>query len=249
VPTPSGPRPTVLRQRALDTATTVVQRMWGVAKRHGTVTPGHPLARRFGSMGEGSWVSFPPGDYVNLHAVHLGRNVVIGADVTLAVGMPTEQYPADCEPVISFGDRTTVGKGCWFVARQRVLLEDDVTLAPNVYITDHNHTYADPWLPVGQQILQCDPVRIGSGTWIGTNVVVLPGADVGRNCAIAAGTVVRGTIPDHSVVAGVPGKVVRRWTEAEGWQPPMARPVEVLPGWPVGVPPADRTPEAPDPEA
>jgi acetyltransferase-like isoleucine patch superfamily enzyme len=211
-----------------------------LAKRHGMVRPWHPLAGQFASMGEGSWVAFPPGDYVNAHAVRIGRECMLGADVTLAVGMPNEEFPAGCDPVIDFGDRTTIGKNCWFVAREKVVLEHDVTLAPNVYITDHNHTYADPWLPVGQQILQCEPVRIGAGTWIGTNVVVLPGADVGRNCAIAAGTVVRGVIPDHSVVAGVPGKVVRRWTEAGGWEPPLPRPVEVPLGWPVGVPPSDR---------
>ena len=237
---PAVPLPPSIRARARDLATTAVHRSWLLAKRHGLVTPRHPLSRQYRSMGEGSWVAFPPGDYVNAHAVSIGRNCVLGADVTLAVGMPTEVYAADCDPVIEFGDRTTVGKSCWFVAREKIVLEEDVTLAPNVYITDHNHTYADPWLPVGQQILQCEPVRVGAGTWIGTNVVVLPGADIGRNCAIAAGTVVRGTIPDHSVVAGVPGKVVRRWTESDGWQPPMAKPVVVLPGWPVGVPPADR---------
>jgi len=136
--------------------------------------------------------------------------------------------------VIEIGDRTTVGKDCWFVARHSIVLEHDVTVAPNVYFTDHNHTYADPWLPVGRQVLQGAEVRVGAGSWIATNVVVLPGARI-----IAAGAVVRGEIPDHSVVAGVPGRVVRRWTRADGWQPPFARPVEVIEGWPVGVPPEE----------
>ena len=234
------PLPPALRARAETLATSAINRSWLLAKRYGMVRPWHPLARRFGAMGEGSWVSFPPGDHVNVHAVRIGRECVIGPQVTLAIGMPGEVYPPDCPPVVEIGDRTTVGKGCWFVARERIVLEEDVTLAPNIYFTDHNHTYADPWLPVGQQVLQVDPVRIGAGTWIGTNVVVLPGTDIGRNCAIAAGTVVRGTIPDHSVVAGVPGKVIRRWTEADGWQPPMANPPQVIEGWPVGVPPTDR---------
>ena len=38
---------------------------------------------------------------------------------------------------------------------------------------------------------------------------------------VAAGSVVRGEVPDHSVVAGAPARVVRSWTEAEGWQPPF----------------------------
>ncbi len=229
--------PPAIRARAQGLATTAIHRSWTAVKRLGTVRPWHPLAARFGAMGAGSWVSFPPGDYVNVHAVDIGEQCVIGAGVTLAVGMPGEVYPPDCPTVIEFGDRTTVGKGCWFVARERIVLEADVTLAPNVYITDHNHTYADPWLPVGLQVMQSEPVRIGAGTWIGTNVVVLPGTDIGRNCAVAAGAVVRGAIPDHSVVAGVPGKVIRRWTEAGGWEPAIPRPPQVPDGWPVGVPP------------
>jgi acetyltransferase-like isoleucine patch superfamily enzyme len=49
---------------------------------------------------------------------------------------------------------------------------------------------------------------------------VLPGARIGRNVVIAAGSVVRGEVPDRCVVAGVPAKVVRAYTEA-GWLPPL----------------------------
>ena len=53
--------------------------------------------------------------------------------------------------------------------------------------------------------------RIGEGTLIGMNAVVLDGADVGRGCLIAAGAVVTpgAVIPDHSLVAGVPGRVLK----------------------------------------
>ncbi len=227
-----------LRDLARRWTTTVANKAWVWAGVNGAVTPGHPLARQFGALGPGSRVAFPPGDRLNPHAVHIGSGCFVGAGVTLSVGMPTEVYPPSCAPVIEVGDRGVIGKDCWLVARERLVLEDDVTLAPNVYITDHNHTYTDPWLPVGRQVLQSAPVRIGAGSWLATNVVVLPGADIGRNCTIAAGTVVRGTVPDHSVVAGVPGKVIRRWTETGGWDPPVPSPVEVPEGWPVGRPPS-----------
>lgn len=231
-----------LRARGRRVISSVLDRTWEWARRAGAIDDTHPLARRYGSFGAGSYVAFPRGDCTNPHAIHIGAGCFIGAGTTLAVGMPTEVYAPDHAPVIEIGDRTTVGKDCWFVARHSIVLEHDVTVAPNVYFTDHNHTYADPWLPVGQQVLQGDEVRVGAGTWIATNVVVLPGARIGRNCAIAAGAVVRGEIPDHSVVAGVPGRVVRRWTRADGWQPPFTTPVEVIEGWPVGVPPEDEPP-------
>jgi acetyltransferase-like isoleucine patch superfamily enzyme len=60
-------------------------------------------------------------------------------------------------------------------------------------------------------------VRIGSGSWLGANAVILPGTTIGEHVVVAAGAVVRGDIPDHCVVAGVPAKIVRRFVDGEGW--------------------------------
>src|SRR5260370_7033515 len=60
-------------------------------------------------------------------------------------------------------------------------------------------------------------VQIGSGSWLGAGAVVLPGACIGRNVVIAAGSVVRGTVPDRCVVAGVPARVVRSYVPGDGW--------------------------------
>jgi acetyltransferase-like isoleucine patch superfamily enzyme len=60
-------------------------------------------------------------------------------------------------------------------------------------------------------------VRIGSGSWLGANVVILPGTQIGEHVVVAAGAVVRGEVPDRCVVAGVPARIVRRWVEGQGW--------------------------------
>jgi hypothetical protein len=59
--------------------------------------------------------------------------------------------------------------------------------------------------------------------------VVLPGACIGRNVVIAAGSVVRGTVPDRCVVAGVPAQVVRSYVPGGGWSP-LSGPGSVLAG-------------------
>jgi acetyltransferase-like isoleucine patch superfamily enzyme len=47
--------------------------------------------------------------------------------------------------------------------------------------------------------------------------VVLPGTVLGRNVVVGAGAVVRGTFPDHCVIAGVPARIVRRYVPGSGW--------------------------------
>jgi acetyltransferase-like isoleucine patch superfamily enzyme len=90
-----------------------------------------------------------------------------------------------------------------------------------VYITDHNHNYRDVDVPIASQWPIEDPVRIGAGSWLGTGVIVLPGSDIGRNVAIAAGSIVRGSIPDFAVAAGAPARVIRQHSAQDGWVPPL----------------------------
>jgi acetyltransferase-like isoleucine patch superfamily enzyme len=144
--------------------------------------------------------------------------------------------PPGRDIVITIGDRTTIGRGSMLNGRIGIHLDHDVTLAPNVYNTDHNHTYGDVTTPIGLQLLEEAPVYIGPGCWLATNVVVLPGTTIGRHVTVAAGAVVRGDIPDFCVVAGAPAKVVRRWTEDGGWDPPLRHEFEIPEGWPTGYP-------------
>ena len=88
-----------------------------------------------------------------------------------------------------------------------------------MYVTDQNHGYEDLDLPIGTQMWKNEPVSIGSGSWLGHGAIVLPGSRIGRHVVIAAGAVVAGIeVPDYSVVAGVPARVVRRFVEGDGWE-------------------------------
>jgi acetyltransferase-like isoleucine patch superfamily enzyme len=119
------------------------------------------------------------------------------------------------------------------VAHRSVVIGDDVFTGPDCYVTDQNHVYADPDVPIGKQWPTDDPVEIGAGSWLGAGCVILPGTRLGRNTVVAAGSVVRGEFPDHAVLAGAPAKVVRRYEPATGWQPEL-RDLDSDPpeGWP-----------------
>jgi acetyltransferase-like isoleucine patch superfamily enzyme len=90
-----------------------------------------------------------------------------------------------------------------------VHLEKDVLLAAGVHIPSGAaiHGIDDVDAPIRDQPGVRTMVRIGEGSWIGSAAVVM--ADVGRHSVIGAGSVVTRPIPDYSVAAGAPAKVIR----------------------------------------
>jgi acetyltransferase-like isoleucine patch superfamily enzyme len=224
--------PSDLSPRARNLAAAAIHRAWAWVSAVGSVSPDDARGRRFRSMGESSCIAFPPGSVFGERWIEIGCRTLVGPHVSLAVGMPDEPIGADAPAVIVIGDRCSIGRGSSIVGRCHIEIGDDVTTGPNVYITDHNHTYADPDIPIARQWPAEEPVRVGTGSWLGAGVIILPGADVGRNVTVAAGSVVRGTVADHSVIAGAPARVVRRHVEGQGWQPPIRAQVRKVPdGW------------------
>jgi acetyltransferase-like isoleucine patch superfamily enzyme len=193
-----------------------VRAAWDVVGDLGAVGPDDERGRRFGAMGRGACLLFPPGAVYNEHLIHIGAETIVGPGVSLSAGMaPGQVMPTD--PVVSIGSRCLIGRGSHIVGHWEIVLGDDIQTGPYVYITDQNHTYLDPLEPIGRQWPTEAAVRVGSGSWLGANAVILPGAQIGEHVVVAAGAVVRGEVPDRCVVAGVPARIVRRWVEGTGW--------------------------------
>lgn len=89
----------------------------------------------------------------------------------------------------------------------RVDIGDYCLIGPNTLISTVGH----PLSPRGRRakLANSKPVRIGDDVWIGGNCTILPGVSVGNNVIIAAGSVVTKDVPDNSVVAGAPARVLR----------------------------------------
>lgn len=200
----------------------VVHAGWNLVSRLGDVGATGPIARRYHSVGRGSAIAFPRGSVFGERWIAIGEDTLIAAHVSMSVGMPAAPGVEHEPPVITIGDRCSVGRGGYIVGGCGIVIEDDVIMGPNVYVTDHNHSYEDVTIPIWQQWPAEAPVRVGAGSWLGANVVVLPGATIGRSVTVAAGSVVRGHVPDRCVVAGTPARVVRRHDDARGWLPPGA---------------------------
>ena len=118
-----------------------------------------------------------------------------------------------------YGSHIEVGKNffanynCTIIDVARVTIGDNCQMAPNVSI----YTAGHPLHPVSRnsRYEYGMPVSIGDNCWIGGNTVIVPGVTIGDNCVIGAGSVVTKDIPDWSLAAGNPARVIRRITEED----------------------------------
>ncbi|MBO9521146.1 MAG: acyltransferase [Nocardioidaceae bacterium] len=161
-------------------------------------------------------------------SIHLGENTLVGAHCTLLVGYAPDDPDVPARGLV-IGDRCVIGAGSILTAHSCIEIGDDVWFGRDVFVSDASHGYQDPETPIGLQLGAHQPVRVGAGTWVGHGAIILPGASIGRNVVVGAGSVVRGEIPDHAVVAGVPAKVVRRLEPGLGWV--GSRTDDVRPAW------------------
>ncbi len=117
--------------------------------------------------------------------------------------------------VLSIGDNVTLGANSQVSAKCSVVISDNVLLAPNVYISDHDHVYEDISRPINLQGNTAGRMlKIGQSSWIGRNACVM--ANVGCHSVIGANSVVTHDIPDYCVAVGIPARVVKRYDASLG---------------------------------
>lgn len=91
-------------------------------------------------------------------------------------------------------------------------IHEGVTISSYVRVLSHDWSLYTVSKSVGhfskKPIGRISPVSIGPYSFVGTGTVIMPGTVIGRGCLIGAGTVVRGNIPDYSIVVGSPGNII-----------------------------------------
>ena len=118
-----------------------------------------------------------------------------------------------------YGSHIEVGKNffanynCTLLDVAKIKIGDNCQMAPNVAI----YTAGHPIHPVSRNSAYeyGKEVTIGDNVWLGGNTVVCPGVHIGNNVVIGAGSVVTKDIPDWSIAAGNPCKVIRKITDAD----------------------------------
>lgn len=130
------------------------------------------------------------------------RRTLADCDRTVAVEYGTLFSQAGTR----LGENVYIGPYCCI---GRADIQRDVLLAAGVHVPSGamRHGTRDVTTPIREQPGMLKIVTVGEGTWVGSTAVLL--ADVGKHCVVAAGAVVTKPIPDYSVAAGIPARVLR----------------------------------------
>jgi acetyltransferase-like isoleucine patch superfamily enzyme len=166
--------------------------------------------RGFAFVGEGTYLR-------STASIHNPQHIRLGQSVSAETGLIIEAFDefagARYTPRITIGDRVSFGYHCHVGCIDEVSIGNDVLIASRVFIADHAHgdtASLEPSIPPAKRRLHSKgPVRIGSGVWIGEGVVILSGVTIGDHAIIGANSVVTRDVPECTVMAGAPAKLIK----------------------------------------
>ena len=151
---------------------------------------------------------------------HRGRHAIIHHSVRMDTPPYRKFWLGDYSVVESFacinnavgdviiGNHTRIGLHNTIIGP--VTIGSHVNLAQGITITALNHNFDDSEKCIDQQGISTKEVVLEDDIWVGANAVILPGVTIGKHAVVAAGAIVTKDVPPHSLVAGVPAKVIRQ---------------------------------------
>jgi acetyltransferase-like isoleucine patch superfamily enzyme len=118
---------------------------------------------------------------------------------------------------VHIGDNSRIGISNVLIGP--VNIGNHVIIAQNVVMSGLNHGYEDIHTPIRLQPCTTSPITIGNDSWIGANAVITAGVQIGKHVIVAAGSVVTKNVPDFSIVAGNPARIIKQYNEiTQSWE-------------------------------
>lgn len=161
-----------------------------------------------------------PVDIRGRKGIDFGRSLTTGKYCRL------ETHCNKKEKVLHFGNDVQINDFVHIVAKEKVFIGNNVLIASKVFITDCEHgSYKGdendsfPLTDPKERELSSNPVVIEDNVWIGENVSILPGVTIGKGSVIGANSVVTKSIPEFSIAAGSPARVIKEFNfEIKKWE-------------------------------
>jgi acetyltransferase-like isoleucine patch superfamily enzyme len=150
--------------------------------------------------------------YINalsLNGIVVKNNVSIARNCTLiCTGVIAQKGKG-----IIIGNDSGINAGTYLGGQGGIEIGDNVIIGPGVKIFSENHNFSDLKINIKDQGVIRNGVCIKNNCWVGAGVTILAGVTIGEGSVIAAGSVVTKTVAPNSIVAGVPGKVLKKRNE------------------------------------
>jgi acetyltransferase-like isoleucine patch superfamily enzyme len=159
---------------------------------------------------------------VYLHAcpagIEIGENTLVMHHAELHVynfrGLPRAG--------IRIGRDSLIGEFSVLRGQGGIVIGDRVYTSPLVQLAAVNHVFADPARPFVEQGITAQGITVEDDVWIGAGAIITDGVRIGQGAVVAAGAVVTRDVPPHTVVAGIPARVVKT---INGEEPPPDTPI------------------------
>jgi len=148
----------------------------------------------------------------------------LGLGLTTGRHVRLDAFPINPDRnVLIIGNNVQLNDSVHIGAVELVVIGDNSLIASRVFITDHSHgVYDQPDVgsspdvkPVDRPIV-AKPVCIGRNVWLGEQVCILPGVNIGDGAIIGANSVVTRNIPARTIAAGNPAYVIKRFDDETG---------------------------------
>lgn len=159
-------------------------------------------------LGHGAYLD----EHTYLHACPAG--IEIGAGTLVMHGAVLHVYNFRDLPHagITIGRDSLIGEYTVIRGQGGVTLGDRVYTSPHTQIIAVNHVFDDPARSFTEQGITAEGIVIEDDVWLGAGAVITDGVRVGRGAVVAAGAVVTRDVPPHTVVGGVPARILRAIT-------------------------------------
>jgi acetyltransferase-like isoleucine patch superfamily enzyme len=139
------------------------------------------------------------------------EGIILGDNVTIA-----KYSILACTGVIAnkgigiyIGNNSAIGAHSFLGGQGGIKIGSDVIIGPYVKIFSENHNYDLQDIVIRMQGESRKGITIADNCWVGAGAIILDGVAISNGCIIAAGSVVTDSVPENSVVAGVPAKVIK----------------------------------------
>ena len=140
------------------------------------------------------------------------KYVNVGKNTRIDKGCRIDCYKTKySKPRFIIGNNVSIAFNSTFLISTDLIIDDNVLIASNVFITTENHGINPTYGSYLKQELISKPIFIKNNAWIGENVTILPGVTIGKYSIVGANSVVTKNVPDYSIAVGNPAKIIKHF--------------------------------------